>query len=506
MKILKANIGWITIPMLLFFLFPCDSFTQVTPKNLFEEHSDIGKVTYPGSVQFNPLTQEFIMSGSGKNIWFSNDAFFYNWRKIKGDFLLRTRVSFLDKGVNPHRKVGWMIRKSTDSDAPHVSAVVHGDGLASLQYRKNKGEVTMEIKSDIRGPDMIQLERTGNLFIMSVARFGQPFKTLKVSEINLGDQVLAGLFICSHDEDVTEKAVFKNVRIVIPAGPNLKPYEEYLASNMEILRVREGIRKIVYQSPTSIQAPNWTRDGEYLIYNKQGLIYRFDIEKKDVSELPTGFAKSNNNDHVISFDGKMLGISNHNSAHQNHSMVYVLPLEGGIPFQVTDKGPSYLHGWSPDGNIVVYTGARNNEYDIYKKDIHSNEPEIRLTTAKGLDDGPEYTPDGKYIYFNSNRTGTMQIYRMKPDGSQQEQLSFDAYNDWFPHLSPDGKWMVFLSFPKEVDSGDHPFYKHVYLRIMPSKGGNPKVIAYVYGGQGTINVPSWSPDSKHFAFVSYMQD
>jgi len=119
-----------------------------------------------------------------------------------------------------------------------------------------------------------------------------------------------------------------------------------------------------------------------------------------------------------------------------------------------------------------------------------------------LDDGSEYSPDGKYIYFNSVRTGTMQIWRMKADGSEQEQVTFDEYNDWFPHFSPDGKWIVYLAFPKEIDPTSHPFYKRVYLRIMPATGGVPKTIAYIYGGQGTINVPSWSPDSKKVSFIS----
>jgi Tol biopolymer transport system component len=128
--------------------------------------------------------------------------------------------------------------------------------------------------------------------------------------------------------------------------------------------------------------------------------------------------------------------------------------------------------------------------------------EVRLTDSAGLNDGPEYTPDGRFIYFNSSRAGRMQLWRMKPDGTDQEQLTNDEFNNWFPHISPDGKWIAFISFPKEIDPADHPYYKHVYLRLMPVEGGTPKVIAYVYGGQGTMNVPSWSPESKRLAFVS----
>ena len=175
---------------------------------------------------------------------------------------------------------------------------------------------------------------------------------------------------------------------------------------------------------------------------------------------------------------------------------------GGTPKQITPKGPSYLHGWAVDSKNLVFTGQRNNEFDIYMVPSAGGK-ETQLTTAKGLDDGPEFTPDGKYIYFNSNRTGTMQIWRMKADGSGQEAVTNGDYHDWFPHISPDGKWIAFVSFLKEeVPADDHPFYKHVYLRLLPTEGGNPKVIAYVYGGQGTMNTPSWSPDSKRIAFVS----
>ena len=164
-------------------------------------------------------------------------------------------------------------------------------------------------------------------------------------------------------------------------------------------------------------------------------------------------------------------------------------------------GPSYLHGFSPDGRWLVYTGQRNGNLDVYKIPVDGGD-EVRLTDAPGLDDGAEFTPDGAKIYFNSSRSGRMQIWRMRPDGSDPEQVTDDQFNNWFPHISPDGQWIVFLSFAPDVAADDHPFYKHVYLRLMPVGGGEPRVIAYVYGGQGTINVPSWSPDSKRVAFVS----
>jgi TolB protein len=495
------------LPLRLFFLVCLvlvtgrEVYSQTNSLGLFEGHGDIGKGVKPGSASFNPQTQEYTVSGSGYNVWFDHDEFHYLWKKMKGDFILYTRARFVGKGVDPHRKVGWMVRTSLEGTSPHINAVVHGDGLTSLQYRKTIGAQTDEIKSALTKADVIQLERKGTTYTMRVARFGEPFVTEEVTNLKLGDEVFVGLFVGSHNKEVVEKGIYSDVRISVPAHEGLVPYREYLGSDIELLDVTTGKREIVYSSPKSLQAPNWTVDGKSLIYNSDGLIYNLNLARRTPTLVNTGDVKNNNNDHVISFDGKMLGLSS-GVKELGGSIIWTVPLAGGIPKQITPIGPSYLHGWSPDGKDLIFTGSRNNEYDIYKVPAAGG-PEVQLTTAKGLDDGSEYSPDGKYIYFNSNRTGTMLLWRMKADGSEQEALTTGEFHDWFPHVSPDGKWIVFLSFLKEeVNAGDHPFYKHVYLRMMPVTGGTPRVIAYLYGGQGTINTPSWSPDSKKVAFVS----
>lgn len=469
---------------------------------IFENHSDVGKVRHVGTATFKPATEQYELSGSGTNIWGDQDEFQFMWKKMKGDFILYTRGQMLGKGTDPHRKIGWMIRTSLDSKSPHVNASVHGDGLTALQYRKTNGGATEEVRSTVTAPDVIQLERRGGTYRMAVARFGEPFVTTQITDVPLGSEVYVGLFICAHNPNVVEKGSFRDVRISVPTRENYVPYKEYIGSHIELLEVATGNRSIIYSSPKSLQAPNWTPDGKNLIYNSEGLIYTFDLQKRTPQVLNTDFVKKNNNDHVLSFNGKMLGLSSSSGDAKFGSLVYTVPVTGGKPKQITPTGPSYLHGWSPDGKTLLFTGSRNEEFDIYKIPAAGG-PEVRLTNAKGLDDGSEYTPDGKWIYFNSNRTGTMQIWRMRPDGTQQEAVTKGDFHDWFPHVSPDGKWIVMLSFNKEdVDSGDHPFYKHVYLRLMPITGGQPKVIAYVYGGQGSINTPSWSPDSKRIAFIS----
>ena len=489
---------------------PCAGFATATAASQlgdFTGNEDVGSPKLAGSAVYNPISQEYTLAAAGFNMWDERDEFRFVWRKMKGDFILQARVAFLGEGVDPHRKAGLIVRKGLEADSPYADGAVHGDGLTSLQFRRTKGAATEQVQSTVSGADTIQLERKGGSFTFSAARFGDPYAESRVADLDLGDDVYVGLFLCSHNPDVVEKAVFSDVRVIRPAKDGFVPYRDYIGSVLEVLDVETGRRQVLHRSAEPFEAPNWTPDGAALFYNSsgrgegRGLIHRFDLASRRATVVDTGFANRNNNDHVLSFDGMMLGISDQ-STDAGQSTIFTLPSGGGVPRRITPLTPSYLHGWSPDGTFLVYTGGRNGEFDIYKIASDGSGEEIRLTDSKGLDDGPEWSPDGRHVYFNSTRSGLMQLWRMKPDGADPEPVTNDEYNNWFPHVSPDGRWIAFLSYGKDVQPTDHPYYKHVYLRLMPAEGGPARVIAYVYGGQGTINVPSWSPDGRMLAFVS----
>lgn len=467
----------------------------------FESLIDVGSPTIHGTAAYDEENQTYILSGSGSNIWFTKDSFSFLTKKMTGDFIIQTQFRFLSKGHELHRKTGIMIRSSLDTNSAMVACTVHGDGLTSLQYRRKTGNNVEEIKFTSTTSDVLQLEKKGNTIIMSIAQFGSIYDVQKLENIELGPELYSGLFICSHNNQYFEEVEFRNTRIFNTAHDNLVQYRDYLSSLLEVMDVETGHRKVLGKSSGSWQAPNWTPNGKTLIYNSDGLLYNFDIATKVSSVLSTDFADKNNNDHVLTFDGTQIGISHHVKEENSNSIIFTLPIEGGVPKRITEKGPSYLHGWSPDNKYLIYTAERNGQYDLYRISSEGGKEE-QLTNQIGLDDGSEYSPDGKYIYFNSTRTGTMQIWRMDANGENPSQITFDELNNWFPHVSPDNKWLVFLSFPKEVPADKHPFYERVYLRLMPIEGGKPKVISYLYGGQGTINVPSWSPDSRKIAFIS----
>lgn len=273
-------------------------------------------------------------------------------------------------------------------------------------------------------------------------------------------------------------------------------------SILEIVEVATGKREVLKEFDYLIEAPNWLKSGKELIYNAGGHIYSYEFATGSSRQINTEYCDHCNNDHVLSPDHSQLAVSHH-TYEDGQSRIYYMPIDGGLPTLVTPIAPSYLHGWSPDGERLAYCAERNGEYDIFTISVHGG-IENQLTFTPGLNDGPEYTHDGKYLWFNSVRSGLMQLCRMKVDGSEQTQMTFDESNNWFAHLSPDGNTVAYISYRKgDVDPGDHPANKEVEIRLMPSEGGDYKTLVQLFGGQGTLNVNSWSPCGKKLAFVSY---
>ncbi len=494
----------------LFIIGVCILAKGQSSVGIFENNKDIGEPTLAGMSAYDANTQTYTIKGSGYNIWFDRDEFQYLYNTLEGDFILTANFGFKGEGVDAHRKIGLMVRESDDEKAAHISATLHGDGLTVLQWRELRGAFMRDPEDEIFSPKsnytIIQLERKGKTFIMRAAHPGEPLQLIgKHTMSAMPDKALVGIFVCSHNENAVEEGYAWNVRIdrEVPEGYNAYQQGRF-GSRLETMDVSTGQRKVIYESDKSFEAPNWTHDGKYLIINMEGSLYTIPVTGGELTKINTDFANRHNNDHGISPDGKTLAISHHREGMAGGgSTIYVVPIEGGTPKQVTKESPSYWHGWAPDGKSVVYVGQRGGDsYHLYKADIETG-TETQLTFFENSHvDGPEYDPSGTHLYYNGTQSGTMQIWRMKPDGSNPEQLTFDEYNDWFPHISPDGKQIVFISFPMDINVSDHPFYKRVMLRMMPVSGGAPKVIAYLYGGQGTINVPSWSPDSQKIAFVS----
>jgi TolB protein len=476
----------------------CAAFGWAQGVGVFTGAGDVGAVGQPGAARYDETSRTYTLTGGGENMWGATDAFHFVWKKASGDVSIAADIAFANREGNAHKKAVLVIRQDLSPGSMYASAALHADGLTSLQARDERDGRTREIQSNTSAPARLRLEKRGPYFSLSHANSpgGEPRMAGGALRVPIEGEFYIGIGVCAHDNARAEQARFASVSIepITPRGGQPKLY-----STLETITVSSTDRRVVRLFDSHIEAPNWTPDGKWLYYNGGGALWRIPPAGGEPEKIDTGFATRLNNDHGISFDGKWLAISDQ-SQEPRRSLIYVLPATGGTPRRVTEKAPSYWHGWSPDGKTLAYCAERNGNYDIYTIPFEGGE-ETHLTTAEGLDDGPEYSPDGAWIYFNSVRTGLMQIWRMQPDGSGQEQVTFDDYNNWFPHLSPDGKRMAWLTYEKDVTG--HPANKEVMLRVMDLETRRVMVLAKLFGGQGTINVPSWSPDSRRLAFVSY---
>jgi TolB protein len=469
---------------------------------LFDGRSMVGRPDPRDKVEYDPAQHIYTISAAGSDMWSTTDSFYFVWKKVSGNISLTSDItsSGSSGNSNPHRKAVLILRQNLEADAVYADAALHGSGLTALQYRPEKGAQTHDIELNIAAPKRLRIEKRGDTITLFVSMAKEPLHQAGASiKLHLQEPFYIGIGVCSHNQDVVEKATFSNVELKTPDP--VEPAKLVIYSTLQTIDTRENFpsARVMYTARAHFEAPNWTKDGSSLLFNQDGSIMKVSAAGGRPEALDIGAATHCNGSHGLSPDGKWLAISCSMPV-MPESRVYVVPVAGGTPRLVTEHPNSYWHSWSPDGKTIVFTRPSHGSGNIYAIPAEGGE-EKALTTGNGISDDPDYSPDGRYIYFNSDRSGQMEIWRMRPDGSEPEQITFDDLVNWTPHISPDGKSMVFLSYETGVTG--HPTNKDVMLRIMSLEDKKVRVLVNLVGGSGTINVPSWAPDSHHLAFVSY---
>lgn len=470
---------------------------------VFEGQSDVGSVVPPGALTYNASSNVYSIQAAGANLWSTIDGFHFVWKKVSGDVSLTADMNFPDSSGNPspHRKAVLMFRQTLDADSVYADAAQHGSGMTALQYRRAPGATTQDIELNIASPQRVRIEKRGDVITMFLSMHGEPLHQIGASiKLHLEGPFYAGIGVCSHNKDVTEKATFDHVELTSLTPPST-PANLVLYSTLQTISIEDNFRRaiVIDSERAHLEAPNWSRDGKALIFDRDGQLWTTPAEGGSISRIDTGAATRCTGSHGLSPDGKWLAISCA-MPDKPETRVYIIPSGGGEPRLVTENPNSYFHSWSPDGKTIAFTRPNHGSGNIYAISVDGG-PETALTTGAGISDDPDYSADGKYIYFNSDRSGSMQIWRMLADGSHPEQITSDDYQNWTPHPSPDGKSILILSYDKDVTG--HPANKDIALRILNIADGKLRVLVNIVGGSGTDNVPDWAPDSQHVAFVSY---
>src|SRR3984957_112397 len=496
--------------LIVYLLVLCSSATVVTAQassaslGIFEEQTDVGVVTPAGTAKFDAASGNYQVASAGANMWSTVDGFHFVWNKVSGDIALTADISFLNSAgaPDPHRKAVLMLRQSLDADGIYVDAAQHGSGMTALQYRRQRGATTQDIELNIAAPERIGLEKRGDTITMFVSNHGEPLHQVGASiKLRLTEPFYAGIGVCSHNKDVVEQANFAHVKLDKPADLNAD--HAVLYSTLETIGIEDNFRRamVIATGVEKMEAPNWSRDGKTLIFNRDGHMWTIPAEGGRAAMLSIGSAQKCTGSHGLSPDGKMLAISC-SMPERPETRVYIVPSAGGEPKLLTENPSSYFHSWSPDGKTIAFTRPNHTGGGNILSIPVEGGTEKALTTGTGISDDPDYSADGQWVYFNSDRGhGAMQIWRMRPDGSGAEQVTHDEFNNWTPHPSPDGKSILILSYDKDVTG--HPANKDVALRILNVSDGKIRDLVQIVGGSVPDNVPNRAPDGAHFAFVSY---
>jgi TolB protein len=452
---------------------------------MFEGNGDVGTVVHSGSADYDSAARTYTVAGSGENMWFAADAFHFVWKKVSGDIALTADVRILGEGGDPHRKAVLMIRQSLDADSAYADAAVHGDGLTSLQTRDAKGAATHEIQSSVAGPARVRISKRGDWFYMSMAAEGRELRPaggwMKAA---IGGTFYVGIGVCAHNKDAVERAVFSNVEVAAPSGET-RPW-----STVETATIASTDRRAVFTQEGYIGAPTWYPDGEALVFLDQGRLWRVAASGGQPEPIETGPGLVCTRSSGFAPDGRTLAFTAH-AGKRGLDQIYVMPAAGGKARRVTKEAPSRFSGWSPDGKTLIYSGDRGNATSVLTIPTKGGEEALLIPSATDA----EYSPDGRYVYFTSLRGGSQQVWRVRADGSGPEQVTTGAMINWSPHVSPDGKWLAFLS-------GLPNSREEVLVRVMSLADGEIRVMGSLWHWGAMMEAPCWSPDCNRLAFVS----
>jgi TolB protein len=500
--------GWIAVPLLALSgaAVPATTPAQRDLVGIFQGQSDVGSVSPSGTAAYDPRIDAYALTSAGANTWYHVDGFHYLWKKVSGDWTLTADVAFPPRAYahepNPHRKGILMFRQTLDAGAAYAALSVHGSGMPALQYRRERGANTEDIELNISLPKTIRIEKRGDIFTVFLSAGGEPLHQIGASiRLHLKSPFYVGLGALSHDVDTTDQVQFSRVTLQRPsAGKNARPV---LYSTLQTIQIEDQYRRatVIRSVPKAMQSVNWVPGGKSLYVQEDGHLERIDYLDPPAGAPPQPIAVGKlvdcSGNHGISPDGRWLAVSCAETPRGGHQ-VYVLPAGGGDAVRQLTHGAlsSFFHAWSPDSRIVAFTRGSASKADIFTIPASGGE-ESRLTRDT-LNDGPDFSPDGQFIYFDSSRSGSTQIWRMRPDGSQPEQITDDHGRNSSPHISPDGKNLAFLSQPGNANSrvGD------AALKIMAFSDGLIRTLADFQGDRGSFAMYSWG-DVDHLAFISY---
>jgi len=501
-----------------------------TPIGIFDGQSDIGSALVPGSSSYNTATRQYTLTSAGYNIWYTRDEFRYLWKKMSGDVSLAADVSFPDPKGYSDRKAVLVIRQSLDDDSKEAMIGQHGGGLIHLAQRPERHAMMIDAQFRFGGTlakitaKRIGIEKRGDSIAIFISLTGEPMHQLGPPiTLHFDGPFYVGIGFTSHLPVTPDTAVLSNVVLENTAGrlemaqvmtASSARTQQQLRSHLFIYDLRDGSTHQVYSADGIWEAPNWSPDGSYLISNSNNGLYKFMLKPDGTAEpqklaIPAEYRI--NNDKAISPDGKRLAFSATLPPGRS-SQVFLADADGSNARLMVSPTPSYFHGWSPDGKILAFVAQRNNsgQYDVYRIPAAGGAEE-QLNSNVHHDDGPDYSPDGRWLYINSDRSGKEAIWRFPasgagPNDAKAEMVVSDAMEDWFPHISPDGKKMVYIGYPTGTATHD-PRNAAVQIKLVTIANGKvaatSKTLVEATGGQGTLNVNSWAPDSMRFAYISY---